>query len=244
MGPACRSSPETGDSSQRTHALLPLRVPFVSAWRSFVTFRLAVLSWRRNIAAMLAHSILALSLVIRIHDQYGVPHDHLAKARATAEAIMNAAGVAVTWPDCPCLSRVGSDELVIRIARAFPSAEPGSLGFSVLDIGQQAGTLATVFADRVQDLAALAEVDAGELMGRVIAHEIAHLLAGARGHAPGGLLRAKWTVSELIRQRPADWLLSRPDVVRIRQAVRQRSRASLPALTIVDADPTPDVSAQ
>ena len=61
---------------------------------------------------------------------------------------MKAAGVAVTWPTCPCLSRVRSDELAVRIASAFPTAEPESLGFSLLDVKQQTGTLATVFADR------------------------------------------------------------------------------------------------
>lgn len=41
---------------------------------------------------------------------------------------------------------------------------------SFVDIEQKAGTLATVFADRVQTLAAFAGADDGELLGRVIAH--------------------------------------------------------------------------
>jgi hypothetical protein len=194
-------------------------------------------------AGMLAQGILALSLVVRIHDAYGVAGERLEKARTTAEAIMKAAGVAVTWPDCPCLSPVGAGELVVRITGAPPAGMPGSLGYSFVDIGLKAGTLATVFADRVQALAAFAGVDGGELLGRVIAHELAHLLLGTRDHEPHGLMRAEWRASELVRHRPADWLFSRAEGRRIRQAVRRRTSELPPALLIVDADTT-DGSAQ
>ena len=123
--------------------------------------------------------------------------------------MMKGAGVAVTWPRCPCLSPVGSGELVIRMAAASPASATASLGFSFVDVGLKAGTLATVFADRVQAMAAIAGVDQGELLGRVIAHEIAHLLIGTRDHSPRGLMRGEWRASELAQQRPSDWVLSR-----------------------------------
>ena len=104
---------------------------------------------------MLAQSVLAISLVVRIYDAYDVPSDHLARARTTVEAIMmNGAGVAVTWPRCPCLSPVSAGELVIRIVAASPASPPASLGFSFVDVGRKTGTLATVFADRVRAMAA------------------------------------------------------------------------------------------
>ena len=157
---------------------------------------------------------------------------------------MKAAGVAVTWPRCPCLSPVRPAELVVRITRGSPASTPGSLGFSFVDMGLKAGTLATVFADRVQALAAIAEVDAGELLGRVIAHEIAHLLIGTRDHGTRGLMRGEWRASEVARQRPSDWRLSRAEGLKIRQAIRRRSSESPPAMMIVDTELAPDVSAQ
>jgi hypothetical protein len=193
---------------------------------------------------MLAHAVLALSLVVRVHDAYGVPGDQLARAQATVERIMEAAGVAVAWPVCPCLSPVGSGELVVRIAAASSASTPGSLGFSFVDMELKAGTLATVFADRVQTLAALAGVDDGELLGRVIAHEISHLLIGSRDHEASGLMRGQWRASELARQRPSDWLLTRDDGIRIRQAIRRRTSGPRPALMTGDADPAPESSAQ
>lgn len=195
-------------------------------------------------AVMLAQGVLALSLVVRIHDAYGVPDDHLARARATAERIMKGAGVAVSWPQCPCLSPVRPDELVIRIAAAAPTDTPRSLGFSFVDIGQKTGTLATAFADRVQALATVARVDAGELLGRVIAHELAHLLIGTRDHGIHGLMRGEWRVSELAQPHPSDWMLTSSDGGAIRRAIRRRSSESRPAMMAVDADPAPGANAQ
>ena len=195
-------------------------------------------------AVMLTQGILALSLVVRIHDAYEIPSHQLATARTTVEGIMKGAGVAVIWPRCPCLSPVSPGELVVRITASVPASTPGSLGFSFVDIGRKAGTLATVFADRVHALAAMAGSDDGELLGRVIAHEISHLLLGTRDHGAGGLMRGEWRASELVRQRPTDWVLSRSEGRKIRQAIRSRSSESGPALMIVDADPVPDVSAQ
>ena len=188
---------------------------------------------------MLAHGMLALSLVVRIYDAYDVPSDHLAKARTTAEGIMmKGAGVAVTWP-CPCLSPVSSGELIVRIAAASPASPPLALGLSFVDIGRKTGTLATVFADRVQSLAAFAGVDEGELLGRVIAHEISHLLIGTRDHEPRGLMRSEWRASELARQRPSDWRLSHADGLTIRKAIKRRTTGPPPAMLAVHADVSP-----
>jgi hypothetical protein len=195
-------------------------------------------------ADMLAQGMLALSLVVRIYDAYDVPSHHLAKAKTTVEGIMKGAGVAVIWPRCPCLSPVSPGELVVRITASVPASEPGSLGFSFVDMSRKAGVLATVFADRVRALAAAADIDEAELLGRVIAHEISHLLLGTRDHGTHGLMRGAWKAGELTQQRPADWLLSRAEGRRIRRAVRWRSSESPPAMMAIDADLPPDTTTQ
>jgi hypothetical protein len=194
---------------------------------------------------MLAQGVLAISLAVRIYDAYDVPGDHLATARTTVEGIlMKGAGVAVNWPRCPCLSPVRSGELVVRIAAASTASAPGSLGFSFVDVGRKMGTLATVFADRVRAMAAMSGVDEGELLGRVIAHEIAHLLIGTHDHSPRGLMRGEWRAGELARQRPSDWQLSRPEALTIRRAIWRRSSESPPGMMAVDADATPNATPQ
>src|SRR5215467_3326976 len=196
-------------------------------------------------AVMLTQSVLALSLVVRIYDAYGVPADHLARARTTVDAIMQTADVAVTWPQCPCASPVVAGELVVRIIASSPTAERTSLGFSYVDLEHKAGTPATVFVDRVHTLAAVAGIDESELLGRAIAHEIAHLLLGTREHEHSGLMRGVWTANELAEQRPWDWMLSVAERTRIRRAVVRRTLEPVrPAFVTADGDPSPDVSAQ
>jgi hypothetical protein len=226
--------------------------PFVTLYRPFVTRNIdsSHSGWLprhrgRTIAGMLAEGVLAISLVVRIYDGYHVPEDHLAKARTTVAGIlMKGAGVGVTWPACPCLTPVAAGELVVRIAAASPASPPGALGFSLIDVGNRTGTLATVYADRVQAMAALAGVDHGELLGRVIAHEIAHLLIGTNDHSARGLMRGGWKASEVASPRRSDWLLSRAEGREIRQAVSRRSSERPPALLAADAEAAPDLTQQ
>jgi hypothetical protein len=186
---------------------------------------------------MLAHAALALSIVVRIYDGYGVAPATLTTARASTERIMTAAGISLVWVHCPCDAAVGRAELVVRVMSAPPSSEPESLGFSYVDVEQKRGTLATVFADRVLSLAHLADIDEAELLGRAMAHEIAHLLLGTRDHAAVGLMRGRWTSNELATNRPIDWQLSRSDGTRLRQALIRRLRApAAPATAIASRD--------
>ena len=188
-------------------------------------------------AAMLAQTALALSLVVRIYNAYGVPADELAAARAVVEHILKDADVAVTWPQCPCDARVGAAELVVRIAAAPPASDAATLGFSYIDVDRKAGTLATVFADRVRTLARRAGVDESELLGRAIAHEVGHLLLGTHDHDRDGLMRGEWTTIELARQLPWDWTLSRKAGAKMRQAVVHRMREpERPAAIVAGGD--------
>lgn len=184
-------------------------------------------------AVMLAHAALALSVVVRLYDTRGVPEDALTAARATAERILQAAGVSVRWARCPCSEPVGPVELMVRVSAATPDSEPASLGFSYVDVDRKVGTLATVFDDRVHALATAARVDEGELLGRAIAHEIGHLLLGTHDHASAGLMRGTWTSIELAKNRPVDWLLSRGDGADLRQALARRIRGAQKPAAVV-----------
>jgi hypothetical protein len=213
---------------------------------SGVTFRLAAVRTRSNIDGMLAHAALALSLAVRVYDAHGVAPSAMTSARHSVDRIMSSAGIHVTWTQCPCDAAVGGAELVLRVVSAPPSATDSSeLGFSYVDVQQRSGTLATVYIDRVHRLAQLADADEAELLGRAMAHEIAHLLLGTRDHASAGLMRGRWTLSELTTNRANDWLLSRSESARLQQALQRRLRGpATPAAVIAgDSQPT-SVSAQ
>jgi len=119
------------------------------------------------------------------------------------------------------------------------------LGFSAIDVKQQAGTLATIYADRVEALAAEAGVQSGALLGRVFAHEIGHLLLGTTRHARYGLMRALWLTTELRRDEPLDWMFSGRDGADMRRHLMARAASvTRPDAVVAWTDPVgPEVIA-
>jgi hypothetical protein len=174
-----------------------------------------------------AAALSAISLVVRLYDAFGVSAGDLASAREITSAILSRAGIDVTWRDCSredCESPVAPAELVLRVVAAPPASEPGSLGFSYVDVERRSGTLATLFADRVGAMSALSAHNDGELLGRAMAHEIGHLLLGTTRHANRGLMRGRWTTIELMKNRPWDWALSPDEGALMRRALAVRQR--------------------
>ena len=147
-------------------------------------------------------------LSIRIYDSLHNRAVTLASARAVAGAILTDGGVpAVSWRDCSsgCADPVRGRELLVRIMRAPAGVPAGSLGCAVVDLRTGAGTLATIYGDRVRGVAARTGVAEATLLGRAIAHEIGHLLLGTSQHAASGLMRAQWSDRELRNNLAADW---------------------------------------
>jgi hypothetical protein len=173
---------------------------------------------------MLAHAALALSLVVRVYNAYGVPAATLDRAHAAVERILNGADLRIMWETRPGGEKVGPAELVVRISAAPPQIDAASLGFSFVDVDRRMGTLATVFADRVAVTARMAGIDEGELLGRAMAHEIGHLLIGTHDHASSGLMRGRWEARDLGRNRPLEWMLSRQEGATMREALVRRRR--------------------
>jgi hypothetical protein len=174
---------------------------------------------------LLAIVMTKLPLVVRTYNVAGIDPRVLERARCSVEQTLNAVGIEPVWR--PCHSGVCADpprrgEVIVRLANATALSQQDSLGYSLVDPAEQAGTLATIFEDRVRTLAAGAQVDEGQLLGRVIAHEIGHLLLGTSTHGESGLMRANWFAEELQRARAADWVFSTGEAfnMRYRLAVR------------------------
>ena len=176
------------------------------------------------------------ALVVRVYNAVGVNDEDLARARDTVRGIFAHAGIDAVWQDCNAASRAASpdgpcdhsrqpDEVLVRIVAASPEATTDALGFSAVVVGQPSGSLATVLADRVAQMAGRTHADQGQLLGKVIAHEIGHLLLGTNDHSAAGLMRARWKDEEVGRDRPTDWLLSRAEARHLRLAVADRSKA-------------------
>jgi hypothetical protein len=180
-------------------------------------------------------------LRVRTHDAAGLSPAIRAAALATAGALLERAGIAVTWIECEppstprheaCSQPLGRTDLVLRLVRvrAAPDApRHGSgqatrvaLGSAMIDPTVRGGTLATIYVNRVEHLAT-AGSPCDVLLGRAIAHEIGHLLLGTPTHATTGLMTGIWTRDVLTRERASDWWFTETDARTMRNAVRQRA---------------------
>ncbi len=180
------------------------------------------------------------TVVARTFNYAGVLDGDLRKAQARAEDILREAGIEVAWLDCwlvdrepagaspRCREPLGATDLMLRIGSAKPdnATHYVSMGFSLVNaVDGRAPYLATVYADLVNNVARGAGVDAGELLGRTMAHEIGHLLLATNQHAATGLMRAAWSRSELRHHDAADWQFLSGEADTMRTAIATRTAA-------------------
>jgi hypothetical protein len=185
------------------------------------------------LAAVLAAN---LPLLVRTYDSAGVPARVIARAQQTAGITLAAVGIEPVWHPCHatgCVSKPKPHEIEIRIVKATARSEQGSLGFAAVDVAERAGTLATVYLDRIDALAGQAGVDRGELLGRAIAHEIGHLILGTVDHPRFGLMRALWKADELRRDMALDWIFSEDQGAEMRRRLAARTAAQPVAESVI-----------
>ena len=187
-------------------------------------------------------ALVALLLTARLYSMVDLPAGDRAAATMVAGNILRSAGIGMLWTDCNpqqsahspatnqvCLTPPRSDEVMVRVVAA-PASPDGSqkagldtLGDAYVDTAAASGSLATVYVDRVSLMARRAGIDAGTLLGRVMAHEIGHLLLGTAIHRASGLMRAEWSAALLQRRIANDWRLSRPDAAQARAGMLRRA---------------------
>jgi hypothetical protein len=170
--------------------------------------------------------------------------DLAAATFAEAAAILEDAGVGVTWIRCdvafvqrdanPCLRPLAANELAIRFVRLPPhlaqqKQDLVTLGDSLVDTRLGTGALATIYVNRVATLAGRCHVDVQTLLARATAHEIGHLLLGTTAHASAGLMRAAWSQAAIRRTAADDWTFTGRDARAIRENVRARNARRLAA---------------
>lgn len=105
------------------------------------------------------------------------------------------------WIDCTSsvlpsscqLPQVPADLIIRFLPRALPQASATALGIAGLS-----GDYATafIFYDRIMAVRTHTRPLPG-MLGRVLAHEITHLLAPQEAHAEFGLMRGQWSMDDL-----------------------------------------------
>ena len=169
------------------------------------------------------------SILVRVYDNAGVQTSDLNDALKQSYEILRRAEVTVDWVQCParriapvpaiCDTPPGRSEMVVRLVQgAEKDRDRRPLGQPLLDASRGTGVFATVFMNRVDRFAEVAQFSRPTVLGRAIAHEIGHLILGTNSHSETGLMREVWTVEQLIRNRPEDWQFTPSQTFELRSA--------------------------
>ena len=171
----------------------------------------------------------SVTLTIRLYNTSGIPIDELATARDAADSILRGTGIHVTFRHCgqlaggtdSCDESLKPSEVVVRIidAPTFDATlHPDAYGVAYIVKDTNRGWLATVFSDRIGAAAERVGVEPGTLLGRVMAHEIGHLLLGIDYHGTVGVMRADWPDGSLNRDAD-DWRFSMVEAERMQRVI-------------------------
>ena len=167
-----------------------------------------------------------VTLIVRLYNTAGIPPDELAVARGAADAILRDTGLDVRFRQCSgatdsCDQPLAHSEVVVRIidAPSFNATlEPDAFGLTYIIKSTNRGWLATLFADRVGGAATRVGVEPGMLLGRVMAHEIGHLLLGIDYHRSSGVMRAQWS-DETLNHSGDDWRFSMAEAEQMQRVI-------------------------
>ncbi len=132
------------------------------------------------------------------------------KIRERIVFIFEDAGIRINWLNCStgldnlqapptCRQSPGPSDLVLRLVeQAAPSKARCVLSPVARSIAsERGGWYATVYCSTAKALAQGDRNSENEILAHAMAHEIGHLLLGAKAHANSGVMKAQWTTKDL-----------------------------------------------
>ena len=166
----------------------------------------------------------------RVYKSPDLADEILQAALDVAQSVFVAASVQIVWKICgpsECNTPPSPAETLLRFVNSRGrNLDTRCLGDALIDAQKGKGVMATVYLDRVVQLARNLEIDHRVLLGRTIAHEIGHLLLGSSTHGTTGLMREIWSKEELLGRRADDWMLHPFEAAAIRQRLTLARSAS------------------
>lgn len=140
-------------------------------------------------------------LRVRVYSFRGLSPWMLRAAETEATRMLRPVAIQLNWTDCssravsaPCLLSGQSTDLIVRfLAEALPKASPSALGIAG---SSGEGAVAFIFYDRLRAMRTHGRL-LPLMLGRVMAHEITHLLLPEEDHSDLGLMRGQWATDDL-----------------------------------------------
>jgi hypothetical protein len=160
------------------------RGAWTSAWALAATITAAA-AWAGEPAA-------PESITIRLDDLAGTPARDLDAAKSEMSRIFHTAGVDVNWVGTTALPQTGELTLILLTNNTRPASERGDVAGEAI----REAARAYVFCDRLKSMGKDLPIDANVLLGRVMAHEIGHLLLPPKSHSRIGIMRAQMDLSK------------------------------------------------
>lgn len=170
------------------------------------------------------------TLVVRVFDTVGLTEGEIATMQRIADDALEPAGLPIRWKRCldtalwDCAPGHGRD-LIVRIVERHGAGGGGSCGFAMVESDRGFVSLSRTCADRTVaslerkwmplDLQPLAT---DEVLGYMLAHEIAHILLPRTGHSRNGLFKARINARDWRMARRGGLTFSRADIERLREA--------------------------
>jgi hypothetical protein len=135
--------------------------------------------------ARAGETVTSASVTIRLDDLAGTPETDLTAAKAEMDRIFLAAGVDVKWVGATEMPRPGQLTLILLKHNAQPADARGDIaGEAVRETAR-----AYVYCDQIDNMTRHLPADANVILGRVMAHEIGHLLLPRNSHSRVGVMR-------------------------------------------------------
>lgn len=160
----------------------------------------ARLGWLGVLLVVVAASVTDASdrptVVVHVDDRAGVPAGDFAAARQEVELIFSEAGIAVTWAEGrfpasiigPSAAKDGRRHVALLLVNE--SKEPDWPAACTLGFAVKKPAVAYAYYNRVAELGHLRPIDVRVVLGRVIAHELGHVLLPPNAHSPHGIMRS------------------------------------------------------
>jgi tetratricopeptide (TPR) repeat protein len=174
-----------------------------------------------------------ITITVRVFNFAQVSTDTWSVAQKVATQVFDRAAIQTVWLDCSltaeghyavpdCEHTPDSTELVLRLV-PISAATLTQFGDGTLGIAAQPekGTpaSASVFSDRVKELAKGGGTSIEVILGHAVAHEIGHLLLGSNSHSSMGLMRSKWSRQDLVQAAGGELQFTQGEVARIRDGL-------------------------
>ncbi len=170
------------------------------------------------------------TVVVGFYDAAPADPAH-ALARVEAARILAAAGLAVHWialdAPLPRAAALRRRVIEVRLLDAGAADEPPSPA-NVLGSTVRFGTMphhVVLYDDRARRLAGPGPAQRARVLGRVLAHELVHVLAGPDAHTRRGLMQATWDAASLDDDRAEATALPHALVARVRTGAAERAAA-------------------